>query len=86
MFKTTKTTEEYRNDYRAARDRACFGDVFAGLPTPAKFDATVKARLAYFVGGATPAEWARAAHDVANEFVSDSNWREIRRAPMFGRI
>lgn len=87
MKPATKTTNDYRAEYRAHRDRACNGDVFAGLPTRAKFDVAVKARVSYFVGGATAAEWVVAAHLVANEFISRSNWREMRRSAFAcGRI
>lgn len=77
---TKMTTEECRTEYRAARNRACTGMAFSSLPSTRRFDAAVKARVAYYVGGATPAEWAAAANLVANDFIRRSNWREMSRS------
>lgn len=78
MNKTTNemTIEAARAEYRRLRTATCSGDVFAGLPKPAKFDALVKGRLAG-VSNPTPAQWVEAAREVNQAEVSRSNFHDM---------
>ena len=52
--KSTKTTEQYRAEYRRIRDRA-------DVHSPADFDRAVRMTLGERAATATPAEWVAAA-------------------------
>lgn len=69
---------EARETYRELRRLTCTGDLFAGLPTPAQFDADCRARLAG-TAEPTPEQWVEAARASNREFVSRSNFNDAYR-------
>lgn len=72
----TKTDiETARATYLMLRNVTCTGDVFAGLPTRAQFDAAVHARLSD-VSNPTPAQFVEAAKAVNLDLVGRSNFRD----------